>query len=77
MTWASGRLEVRDNETGMRIAQFKPTSGPVFEADYNDATKQLLVTGQHGLIRLVDSHSGNSCERFTPKSGGSNMTCRR
>ena len=58
MTWASGRLEVRDNETGKRIAQFKPTPGPVFEADYNDATKQLLVTSQHGLIRLVDPHSG-------------------
>jgi WD40 repeat protein len=58
MAWASGRLEVRDSETGKRIAQFKPTPGPVFEADYNDATKQLLVTSQHGLIRLVDPHSG-------------------
>ena len=58
MSWASGRLEVRDSETGKRIAQFKPTPGPVFEADYNEATKQLLVTSQHGLIRLVDPHSG-------------------
>jgi WD40 repeat protein len=58
MTWASGRLEVRDSETGKRIAQFNPTPGPVFEANYNDATKQLLVTSQHGLIRLVDPHSG-------------------
>jgi hypothetical protein len=58
MSWASGRLEVRDTKTGGRIAQFKPVSGPVFEADYNDATKQLLVTSQHGLIRFVDPHSG-------------------
>ncbi len=58
MSWASGRLEVRDSETGKRLAQFKPTPGPVFEADYNKATKQLFVTSQHGLIRLVDPHSG-------------------
>jgi hypothetical protein len=58
MSWASGRLEVRENQTGKRIAQFKPMSGPVFEAEYNEQTKQLLVTGQHGVIRLVDPHSG-------------------
>ena len=58
MSWASGRLEVRETQTGKRIAQFKPMSGPVFEADYNEQTKQLLVTGQHGVIRLVDPHSG-------------------
>ena len=58
MAWASGRLEVRDSETGERVAQFNPTPGPVFEAGYNDATKQLLVTSQNGLIRFVDLHSG-------------------
>jgi WD40 repeat protein len=58
MSWASGRLEVRENKTGKRIAQFKPMSGPVFEADYNEQTGQLLVTGQHGVIRLVNPHSG-------------------
>ena len=58
MGWASGRLEVIDSQTEARIAQFKPMRGPVFEADYNEQTKQLLVTGQHGLIRFVDPHSG-------------------
>jgi WD40 repeat protein len=58
MGWASGRLEVVDSDTETRIAQFKPMHGPVFEADYNEQTKQLLVTGQHGLIRFVDPHSG-------------------
>jgi WD40 repeat protein len=58
MSWASGRLEVRESQTGKRIAQFKPMSGPVFEADYNEQTKQLLVTGKHGVIRFVDPHSG-------------------
>ena len=58
MSWASGRLEVRDSKSGERIAQFKPTPGPVFEADYSPATKQLLVTSRHGLIRFVDPHSG-------------------
>ena len=69
MSWASGRLEVRDNETGKRIAQFKPTPGPVFEADYNDATKQLLVTSQHGLIRLVDPHSGKPLREIHAEVG--------
>jgi WD40 repeat protein len=58
MCWASGRLEVLENQTGKRIAQFKPMSGPVFEAEYNEQTKQLLVTGKHGVIRLVDPLSG-------------------
>ena len=35
MNWDSGRLEIRENATGKRIAQFKPMRGPVFEADYN------------------------------------------
>lgn len=69
MTWASGRLEVRDNETGKRIAQFKPAPGPVFEADYNDETKQLLVTSQHGLIRLVDPHSGKLLREIRTEVG--------
>lgn len=58
MGWASGRLEVRDLETGSRIAQFRPIRGPVYEADYIERTKQLLVTGPHGVIRFVDPHSG-------------------
>jgi WD40 repeat protein len=57
MSWESGRLEARESQTRKRIAQFTPISGPVFEADYNEQTKQLLVTGQHGRIRLVDPHS--------------------
>ena len=58
MGWASGRLEVRDSQSGNRIAQFKPMPGPVFETAYNEQTNQLLVTGQHGLMRFVDPHSG-------------------
>ena len=69
MSWASGRLEVRDSKTGERIAQFKPMPGPVFEADYNDATKQLLVTSQHGLIRFVDPHSGKSLREIHTEVG--------
>jgi|SRR5581483_3317370 len=69
MSWASGRLEVRDSETGKRIAQFKPIPGPVFEADYNDTTKQLLVTSQHGLIRFVDPHSGKRLREIHTEVG--------
>ena len=69
MNWASGRLEVRDSKTGKRIAQFKPMPGPVFEADYNDATKQLLVTSQHGLIRFVDPHSGKRIREIQTEVG--------
>jgi len=58
MGWASGRLEVRDSQSGKRIAQFKPMPGPVFETTYSEQTNQLLVTGKHGLMRFVDPHSG-------------------
>lgn len=69
MSWASGRLEVLDTKTGGRIAQFKPTPGSVFEADYNDTTKQLLVTSQHGLIRFVDPHSGKRLREIHTEIG--------
>ena len=69
MGWASGRMEVRDSQTGTRIAQFKPMHGPVFEADYNEQTKQLLVTGQHGLIRFVDPHSGKMLREIHTEVG--------
>ena len=58
MGWASGRLEVRDLDTETRVAQFRPMRGPVFEADYIEQTKRLVVTGPHGVIEFVDPHSG-------------------
>lgn len=69
MGWVSGRLEVRDTKTGGRIAQFKPMPGAVFEAVYNYATKQLLVTSQHGLIRFVDPHSGKRLREIHTEIG--------
>jgi hypothetical protein len=69
MGWASGRLEVRDSQTGKRIAQFKPMPGPVFESNYNEQTSQLLVTSQHGLIRFVDPHSGKSLREIHTEIG--------
>jgi len=69
MAWASGRLEVRDSETGKRVAEFKPMPGPVFDADYNNAIKQLLVTSRHGLIRLVDPHSGKAFREIQTEIG--------
>ena len=69
MAWGSGRLEVLDTETGKRIAQYKPMPGPVFEADYNDQTKQLLVTSEHGLIRFVDPHSGKMLREIHTEIG--------
>lgn len=69
LVWASGRLEVRDSQTGTRITEFKPMDGPVFEVDYNEQTKQLLVTGQHGLIRFVDPHSGKMLREIRTEIG--------
>lgn len=57
MRWDSGRVEVRNNSSGKRVAQFKFMPGVVFE-DYHDETNQLAVTWQQGLIRFVDPHSG-------------------
>lgn len=69
MAWGSGRLEVLDTETGKRVAQYKPMPGPVFEADYNDRTKELLVTSEHGLIRFVDPHSGKMLREIHTEIG--------
>jgi WD40 repeat protein len=69
MGWASGRLEVRDSQTEKRIAQFKPIPGPVFETAYNEQTGQLLVTGQHGLIRFADPHSGKMLREIRTEIG--------
>jgi len=69
MGWASGRLEVRENQTGKRIAQFKPMHGPVFEADYSEQTRQLLVTGHNGVIRFVDPLSGKALREIHTEIG--------
>lgn len=57
MRWGSGRVEVRNNNSGDRTAEFKFMPGVVFE-DYHDATDQLVVRWQQGMIRLEDPHSG-------------------
>lgn len=57
MRWGSGRVEVRNNNSGERVAEFKSMPGVVFE-DYHDAGDQLVVRWQQGLIRLEDPHSG-------------------
>ena len=57
MRWDSGRVEVRNNSSGKRVAQFKFMPGVVFE-DYHDETNQLAVIWKQGLIRLIDPHSG-------------------
>jgi hypothetical protein len=62
-------VEVIDIETQTRIAQFKPKHGPVFEADYIEQTKQLLVTGPHGVIRIVDPHSGKMQQEIQTEVG--------
>jgi WD40 repeat protein len=69
LVWGSGRLEVRDSQTGTRITEFKPMRGPVFEVDYNEQTKQLVVTGQHGLIRFVDPYSGKMLREIHTEIG--------
>jgi hypothetical protein len=69
MGWDSGRLEVIGSRTETRIAQFKPMRGPIFEEVYNEQTLQLLVTGQHGLIRFIDPHSGKILREIHVKMG--------
>jgi WD40 repeat protein len=57
MSWASGRVEVRDIKTSKRLAQFKPMSGPTFEVVTNDALQEWVVAGQNGLLRFVNPQS--------------------
>lgn len=58
MEWESGRLETRDIESGKRVAESRPVSGPLFEVKDATTKKALMVVTQHGLIRFVDPHSG-------------------
>jgi len=68
LRWDSGRVEVRNNNSGERAAQFKSMPGVVFE-DYHDANNQLAVTWQQGLIRTVDPHSGRSIREIPIEIG--------
>jgi hypothetical protein len=67
--WGSGRLETRDLESGKRISESKPVSGPLFEVADATATRQLIVVTQHGVIRFVDPHSGKKLREIQVEKG--------
>lgn len=67
--WESGRLETRKLEGGMKISEFRPVSGPLFEVTQNNANKQLIVVTQHGVIRFVDPHSGKKIREIKVEKG--------
>jgi hypothetical protein len=69
MEWASGRLEVRDLQSAKRVTQLKPMGGPVFEAEDVGIGGHLVVAGQHGLLRIVDLHSGKVLREIQTEVG--------
>jgi hypothetical protein len=69
MEWGSGRLETRDLESGKRVSESKPVSGPLFEVAESTTTRQLIVVTQHGVIRFVDPHSGKKLREIQVEKG--------
>jgi dipeptidyl aminopeptidase/acylaminoacyl peptidase len=75
--WGSGRLETRDLDSGKRVSESKPVSGPLFEVADATATRQLIVVTQHGVIRFVDPHSGKKLREIQVEKGKFNYDIRK
>ena len=69
LEWESGRLETHDLESGKRIAEAKPVSGPIFEVSGIGTKGQLIVVAQHGVIRFVDPQSGKKLREIQVEKG--------
>jgi hypothetical protein len=64
MSWASGRLEVRDNETGKRIAQFTPPAMELVPPGWSQGNSQDNCAFRYGETTDFDGTNqfpGRSC----------------
>jgi WD40 repeat protein len=69
LEWKSGRLETRDLDSGKKIAESKPVSGPLWEVADDEGKKQLIVVTEHGVIRFIDPRSGKKKREIQAEKG--------
>jgi WD40 repeat protein len=69
MEWKSGRLETRDIETGKRVAETRPISGPIWEADDDPLGKQIVLVTQGGVIRFIDPKTSKKLREIQVEKG--------
>ncbi len=69
MEWKSGRLETRDIETGKRVAETEPVSGPIWEAVDDPSGKQVILVTQGGVIRFFDPKIGKKLREIQVEKG--------
>src|SRR5277367_5153630 len=67
--WKSGRLETRDIETGKRVAEIKPVSGPIWEAYDDPSGKRIIVVTKGGVIRFIDPQEGKKISEIEVEKG--------
>jgi WD40 repeat protein len=67
--WKSGRLETRDIDTGKRVAEIKPTTGPIWEAYDDPQGKRIIVVTQGGVIRFIDPKNGKNLSEIEVQKG--------
>jgi hypothetical protein len=67
--WGSGRLEMRELESGKKIGESKPVSGPLYEVAATDRNQQLVVVTQHGVIRFIDPRTGRRTREIVVEKG--------
>jgi hypothetical protein len=69
MSWDSGRLEVRDLQSGKQIRSIKPMPGPVWQVMQLPGQKELLIVGRGGIIQIIDSNTGHKIREIQTEQG--------
>lgn len=67
--WKSGRLETRDIETGRRVAEIKPVSGPIWEAYDDPSGERIILVTKGGVIRFIDPQKGKKISEIEVEKG--------
>jgi hypothetical protein len=65
MGWGSGRIELWDLHTKKRVSEFKSDLGSPGVLQFDDAGKQLIVTGSGGKIAFLGLPKGKKLREWT------------
>jgi hypothetical protein len=67
--WKSGRLETRDIDTGKRVAEIKPVSGPIWRAYDDSSGKRIVAVTQGGVILFIEPKKGKKLSEIEVQKG--------
>jgi len=69
LEWRSGRVETREIATGKRVAEIKPTSGPVWGIYDDPSNRRQIVVARGGIIRFIDTQKGKKTSEIQVEKG--------